>query len=71
MCIAYLGNTWYQGALWDVLLGSLGFCQPCRCYFDINLSSVGDHVQHDVDHDGSGFFQQVNASCHKAQAVQE
>ncbi|KAK3543232.1 hypothetical protein QTP70_014109 [Hemibagrus guttatus] len=48
VCIAYLGNTWQQDLLWEegnacnyghacsgnVLLGNLGSCHPCGCYFD-------------------------------------
>ena len=47
VCISYLGNTWYQelhyrkkaswqrqcDALADVLLGNLGSCHPCGCYY--------------------------------------
>ncbi|KAK3570928.1 hypothetical protein QTP86_030463, partial [Hemibagrus guttatus] len=47
VCAAYLGNTWHQDALREdgkqrqchalgnVLLGNLGSCHPCGCYFDM------------------------------------
>ncbi|KAK3566007.1 hypothetical protein QTP86_024194 [Hemibagrus guttatus] len=48
-CMAYLGNTWHQDALWEEdklaeavscfgqcsnVLGNLGSYHPCGCYFD-------------------------------------
>lgn len=42
VCMAYLGNIWYQDALWEecadlsnVLLGTFGSCHPCGSYFDM------------------------------------
>lgn len=45
-----------------------------KCYFDTYLSTVANHVHpfmKTVFPDGCGLFQQVKASCHKAEVVQE
>lgn len=49
-------------------------CLPPKCYFDTYLSTVANHVHpfmKTVFPDGCGLFQQIKASCHKAEVVQE
>ena len=60
-------------ALGNVLLGNLGCCHPCGCYFD--TYHLPKHCcrpfMGTVFHDGCGLFQHDNALCHKAKMVQE
>jgi len=62
-------------ALGNVLLGNLGSCHSCGCYFDTtHLNIVADHTHpfmETVFPGGCGLFQQDNAFCHKAKMVQE
>ena len=57
-------------ALGNVLLGNIGSCHSCGCYFETSI--VADHVHpfmETVFPDGSGIFQWDNAPCHQAKMV--
>ncbi|KAK3543439.1 hypothetical protein QTP70_020917, partial [Hemibagrus guttatus] len=75
----HYGNkaSWRRQCLGNVLLGNLGSCHPCGCYFDPYHLPKRCYrpclppFMETVFPDGCGLFQQDNAPCHKAKMLQE
>ncbi|MCJ8732198.1 hypothetical protein PDJAM_G00208470 [Pangasius djambal] len=80
VCVAYLGKRWHQDALWDEGKTGGGSLMGPGIHVDVILTRttylniVADQVHPfmaTVFPNGSGLFQQDNATCHTAKLDQE